>query len=104
MQAKQQALLKQVDALDEECEELQGQLAESEERQTSLHQQLHHALEERDQVKAQLSQQQVRLSSRPPITTVLKPTPPTGLCPFCPVRITWTLDVHRRPVTYIKTP
>lgn len=59
MQAKQKSLLKRVDALDEECDELQRQLGEGEERQIDLHNQLQQMSEEREQVQAQLAQQQV---------------------------------------------
>ncbi|XP_070690399.1 coiled-coil domain-containing protein 157 [Pempheris klunzingeri] len=58
MQAKQTSLLKRVDALDEECEELRRQLGESEERQIDLHSELQHTAEQREQVQAQLAQQQ----------------------------------------------
>lgn len=63
MQAKQASLLKRVDTLDEECEELQGQLLEREERQVDLHNQLQQMSEEKEQVQAQLAQQQVYSSS-----------------------------------------
>ncbi|XP_034548610.1 coiled-coil domain-containing protein 157 isoform X2 [Notolabrus celidotus] len=59
MQAKQTSLLKRVDALDEECEELQSQLGEREQRQISLHNQLQQLSEEKEQVQAQLTQQQL---------------------------------------------
>ncbi len=68
MQAKQESLLKRVDALDEECEELQGQLAEMEEKQINLHNQLQLMSEEKEQVSTQLAQQQVRWSSLVPNT------------------------------------
>ncbi|XP_044053090.1 coiled-coil domain-containing protein 157 isoform X2 [Siniperca chuatsi] len=58
MQAKQKSLLKRVDALDEECEELQRQLGEREERQIDLHNQLQKMSEEKEEVQAQLAQQQ----------------------------------------------
>ncbi|XP_076587352.1 coiled-coil domain-containing protein 157 [Chaetodon auriga] len=58
MQAKQKALLKRVDALDDECEELQRQLGESEEKQIDLQNQLQQMSEEKEQVRAQLTQQQ----------------------------------------------
>nr|XP_046242790.1 coiled-coil domain-containing protein 157 isoform X2 [Scatophagus argus] len=58
MQAKQQSLLKRVDALDEECEELQRQLADREERQIDLRNQLQQMSEEKDQTWTQLTQQQ----------------------------------------------
>ena len=59
MQAKQKSLLERVDALDEECEDLQRQLGEKEERQVDLHSQLQQMSEEKEQVQAQLAQQQV---------------------------------------------
>lgn len=59
MQAKQQSLLKRVDVLDEECETLQEQLGEREERQIDLHNQLQQMSAEKEQVRAQLAAQQV---------------------------------------------
>lgn len=59
MQSKQTSLLKRVDALDEECEELQRQLGEREERQIDLHNELQQMSEEKEQVRAELAQQQV---------------------------------------------
>ncbi|KAK5871207.1 hypothetical protein PBY51_004099 [Eleginops maclovinus] len=58
MQAKQKSLLERVNALDEECEELQGQVGEREERQIVLHNQLQQMSKEKDQMQAQLAQQQ----------------------------------------------
>lgn len=58
MQAKQKSLLERVDAFDEECEELQRQLGESEERQIKLHNQIQQMSEEKDQLHAKLNQQQ----------------------------------------------
>ncbi|XP_040010525.1 coiled-coil domain-containing protein 157 isoform X2 [Xiphias gladius] len=58
MQAKQKSLLERVDALDEECEELQRQLGEREERQIDLHNELREMSEKKDQLQAQLTQQQ----------------------------------------------
>uniref|UniRef100_A0AAQ4PWM8 Coiled-coil domain containing 157 n=2 Tax=Gasterosteus aculeatus aculeatus TaxID=481459 RepID=A0AAQ4PWM8_GASAC len=58
MQAKQTSLLERVDALDEECEELRGQLVESEERQLDLHNQLQQTTEDKEQVQAQFAEQQ----------------------------------------------
>uniref|UniRef100_A0A8P4G815 Coiled-coil domain-containing protein 157 n=1 Tax=Dicentrarchus labrax TaxID=13489 RepID=A0A8P4G815_DICLA len=60
MQAKQTSLLKRVDALDEECEELQRQLGEREERQIDLHNQLQQVSEEKEKVQARLAQQQLQ--------------------------------------------
>ncbi|KAG8012205.1 hypothetical protein GBF38_004703 [Nibea albiflora] len=58
MQAKQKSLLKRVDALDEECEELQRQLGEREEREMDLSKQLQQMSEEKERAQAQLAQQQ----------------------------------------------
>ncbi|XP_033947134.1 coiled-coil domain-containing protein 157 isoform X1 [Pseudochaenichthys georgianus] len=58
MQAKQKSLLERVNALDEECEELQGQVGEREERQIVLHNQLLQMSEEKEQMQGQLTQQQ----------------------------------------------
>ncbi|TNN86493.1 Coiled-coil domain-containing protein 157 [Liparis tanakae] len=57
MQAKQKSLLERVDALDEECEELQSQLVEREERQSDLHNQLREMAEEKEQMEAPFAQQ-----------------------------------------------
>ncbi|CAF93129.1 unnamed protein product, partial [Tetraodon nigroviridis] len=59
MQAKHQSLLKRVDALYEECEELQGLLGECEDKQADLLSQLKVTTEEKERAHAQLSQQQV---------------------------------------------
>lgn len=61
MHAKQKSLLQRVDALDEECEELQRQLGEAEERQADLHNRLKLMSEEKEQVQAQLAKQQVHV-------------------------------------------
>ncbi|XP_008304047.1 coiled-coil domain-containing protein 157 [Stegastes partitus] len=58
MQAKQKSLLERVDALDEECEELQRQLEDREERQINLHNQLQQVSKEKEELQAQLTQQQ----------------------------------------------
>lgn len=60
MQAKHQSLLKRVDALYEECEELQGLLGECEDKQADLLNKLKLTTEEKEQVQAQLTEQQVR--------------------------------------------
>uniref|UniRef100_A0A8C9ZP45 Uncharacterized protein n=1 Tax=Sander lucioperca TaxID=283035 RepID=A0A8C9ZP45_SANLU len=60
MQAKQKSLLERVDALDEECEELQRQLGDREERQIDAHNHLQKISEEKEQVQAQLAQQQLQ--------------------------------------------
>ncbi|KAM9858174.1 coiled-coil domain-containing protein 157 [Aulostomus maculatus] len=59
MQAKQRCLLARVDALDEECEELQRQLGQKEEREINLHDRLQQMSEEKEQLRAQLAPQQV---------------------------------------------
>lgn len=59
MQAKHQSLLKRVDALYEECEELQGLLGECEDKQADLLNQLRLTTEEKERVHAQLTEQQV---------------------------------------------
>lgn len=59
MQAKHQSLLKRVDALYEECEELQGLLGECEDKQADLLNQLRLMTEEKERVHAQLTEQQV---------------------------------------------
>ncbi|CAG5921255.1 unnamed protein product [Menidia menidia] len=58
MQAKQRSLLKRVDALDEECEELQRQLGDKEEGEIDLSNQLQQISEVKEQLQTQLSQQQ----------------------------------------------
>lgn len=63
MQAKQQSLLKRVDALYDECEELKGQLGECEERWADLQNQLKQVSEEKKQAHAQFTEQQVDLRS-----------------------------------------
>ena len=59
MQAKQKTLLERVDALDEECEELQRQLGEREETEIHLNNQLQQMSEVKEQMQAKLTQQQV---------------------------------------------
>ena len=59
MQAKQKSLLERVNAFDEECEELQRQLGDREEREIDNHNHLQQISEEKEQVQAQLAQQQV---------------------------------------------
>ncbi|KAM8886520.1 coiled-coil domain-containing protein 157 [Spinachia spinachia] len=58
MQAKQTSLLERVDALDEECEELRRQVVESEETHLDLHNQLQQMTKDKEQVQAQLAEQQ----------------------------------------------
>lgn len=59
MQIKQHSLLKRVDALDKECEELHGQLGKWREKHYDLQHQHRQASEEKDGVQAQLAAQQV---------------------------------------------
>ncbi|KAK7933854.1 hypothetical protein WMY93_004750 [Mugilogobius chulae] len=58
MQVKQKTLVERVKALDEECEELQRQLAESEEKQIQLHDQIQQMSDDREKLQAQFNQQQ----------------------------------------------
>uniref|UniRef100_A0A3B4BIS8 Uncharacterized protein n=1 Tax=Periophthalmus magnuspinnatus TaxID=409849 RepID=A0A3B4BIS8_9GOBI len=58
MHSKQKFLVERVDALDEENEQLQRQLAESEEKQSELHGQIRQMSEKREQLQATLDQQQ----------------------------------------------
>ncbi|KAM3611608.1 uncharacterized protein V6R79_021285 [Siganus canaliculatus] len=62
MQAKHKSLLNRIDALDEECEELQRMLGESDEKQIGLHKQLQRMTEEKQQEQSQLKQQQALCS------------------------------------------
>ncbi|KAL0979491.1 hypothetical protein UPYG_G00185810 [Umbra pygmaea] len=62
LQAKQMGLLERVDAFDQECEELQTQLAESEGQQTALQDRLTHVSEEKKQLQTQLTQEQASCS------------------------------------------
>lgn len=59
MQAKQQSLLKRVDVLDQECEELHGQMVEWKDKHRDLQLQLQQMSEEKEQVQALLTEQQV---------------------------------------------
>lgn len=61
MQVKQQSLLKRVDALDKECEELHGQLGKWREKHYDLQHQLRQMSEEKEEVQMQLASQQVCL-------------------------------------------
>lgn len=61
MQVKQQSLLKRVDALDKECEELHGQLGKWREKHYDLQHQLRQTSEEKEEVQMQLASQQVCL-------------------------------------------
>uniref|UniRef100_A0A3P9P0G4 Coiled-coil domain containing 157 n=1 Tax=Poecilia reticulata TaxID=8081 RepID=A0A3P9P0G4_POERE len=64
MQAKQNSLLKRVNALDEEHEELQRQLEVKEEAQANLNNQLKKITDLKEQQQAELSQQQQTLQTR----------------------------------------
>lgn len=59
MQAKQQSLLKRVDVLDQECEELHGQMVEWRDKHRDLQLQLQQMSEGKEQVQALLAEQQV---------------------------------------------
>lgn len=59
MQTKQQSLLKRVDGLDKECEELHGQLGKWREKHYDLQHQLRQTSEEKEEVQVQLAAQQV---------------------------------------------
>lgn len=63
MQIKQQSLLKRVDALDKECEELHGQLGKWREKHYDLQHQHRHTSEEKEEVHVQLAAQQVRVNA-----------------------------------------
>lgn len=101
MHAKQKSLLERVDALDEDCEELQRQLGESEESQVILHNQLQQMREEKEQQQAQLVQEQV---NRKPsaheytlkLLLMLLCFPPTGLAFRAPKREADSRNTHRR--------
>ncbi|XP_019717360.1 coiled-coil domain-containing protein 157 isoform X2 [Hippocampus comes] len=57
METKQKSLLQRVEALDEECEELQKQLGEREERELNLHNQLQQMSEDNEQLRTQFTSQ-----------------------------------------------
>lgn len=59
LQAKQRALLQQLDTLDQEREELRGSLAEAEAQRVHVEKQLQHVQSEREQGQCQLQAQQV---------------------------------------------
>lgn len=59
MQTKQQSLLKRVDVLDQECEELHGQMVEWRDRHHDLQLQLQQMSEGKEQVQVLLAEQQV---------------------------------------------
>uniref|UniRef100_A0A8C3FK18 Uncharacterized protein n=1 Tax=Chrysemys picta bellii TaxID=8478 RepID=A0A8C3FK18_CHRPI len=58
LQAKQRALLQQLDCLDQECEELRASLGEAEDDKAKLEQQLKETQAEKQQVQSQLEAQQ----------------------------------------------
>ncbi|XP_057382304.1 coiled-coil domain-containing protein 157 isoform X2 [Balaenoptera acutorostrata] len=60
LQAKQRALLQQLDTLDQEREELRGSLDEAEAQRVHVEEQLQHVQSEREQGQCQLRAQQVR--------------------------------------------
>lgn len=59
MQMKQQSLLKRVDALDKECEELHGQLGKWREKHYDLQHQHRQTSEEKEEAQVLLAAQQV---------------------------------------------
>ncbi|XP_059974374.1 coiled-coil domain-containing protein 157 isoform X2 [Mesoplodon densirostris] len=63
LQAKQRALLQQLDTLDQEREELRGSLAEAEAQRVHVEEQLQHVQSEREQGRCQLQAQQELLQS-----------------------------------------
>uniref|UniRef100_A0A8C9BGQ0 Coiled-coil domain containing 157 n=1 Tax=Phocoena sinus TaxID=42100 RepID=A0A8C9BGQ0_PHOSS len=63
LQAKQRALLQQLDTLDQEREELRGSLAEAEAQRVHVEKQLQHVQSEREQGQCQLQAQQELLQS-----------------------------------------
>ncbi|XP_022406425.1 coiled-coil domain-containing protein 157 isoform X2 [Delphinapterus leucas] len=63
LQAKQRALLQQLDTLDQEREELRGSLAEAEAQRVHVEKQLQHVRSEREQGQCQLRAQQELLHS-----------------------------------------
>lgn len=84
MQAKQQSLLERVDALDEECDELQKQLEEKEDAQSSLNKRLQDIYKLKEQQEAQLSQQQVNESA---CTSMTQRIQSMFTCLFSSIRI-----------------
>lgn len=61
LQAKQRALLQQLDSLDQEREELRGSLDEAEAQRAHVEEQLQRVQSEREQGQCQLRAQQVRV-------------------------------------------
>lgn len=59
MQAKQQSLLKRLDVLDQECEELHGQAEEWRDKHHDLQVQLQQVSEEKEQVQVLLAEDEV---------------------------------------------
>ncbi|XP_061672691.1 coiled-coil domain-containing protein 157 isoform X2 [Syngnathoides biaculeatus] len=62
LQTKQKSFLQRVEALDEECEELQKELGRKEERELHLRNQLQQMSEDNQQLRTQLTSQQDRCS------------------------------------------
>ncbi|XP_057688996.1 coiled-coil domain-containing protein 157-like [Corythoichthys intestinalis] len=58
MERKQKSLLQRVDALDDECDELQKRLEQREERELNLNNQLQRMSEDNEQLRTQLTSQQ----------------------------------------------
>lgn len=65
MQTKQHSLLKRVDGLDKECEELHRQLGKWREKHYDLQHQLRQTLEEKEEMQVQLAAQQVCVGGAP---------------------------------------
>lgn len=63
LQAKQRALLQQLDSLDQEREELRGSLDEAEAQRAHMEEQLKNVQSEREQGECQLQAQQVGAGS-----------------------------------------
>lgn len=59
MQAKQQSLLKRLDVLDQECEELHGQMVEWRDKHHELQVQFQQVSEGKEQVQVLLAEHQV---------------------------------------------
>lgn len=74
METKQKSLLQRVEALDEECEELQKQLGEREESELNLHNQLQQMSEDNKQLQTQFTSQRVfQDRSQPPFHLITAP-------------------------------
>lgn len=70
MQTKQKSLLEQVEALDEECEELQRQLEERRDTQVQLEEELQRTTDEKERLQVQLNKQQVAPPSSIDVTNI----------------------------------